>query len=58
MKVKKLIEKLEKIDQNTDVWMEDSGEEYSSEATARLYTSDELAEDVRAIKEGVLITKY
>jgi hypothetical protein len=59
MQVKELIEKLLKEDPDAEVWMEDAGEGmYGSDLTGCMGYDYAEAEDVRAVKEGVLITKY
>ena len=59
LKVKELVAKLNKVDQEAIVWMQDAGEaHYGSDLTGYMGSDCAEAEDVREIEEGVMITKY
>ena len=58
MIVRELIEKLNNMHQESEVWMENAGESHHNDSTGFLWTDDAQIEDVKKFKEGVILTSY
>jgi len=54
-----LIVKLQKMPINGEIWMQDAGRAVrGSDLTGTMWTNPAKAEDVREIKEGIMICLY
>ena len=59
MTVKQLMKKLKDMPQDAEVWLQDAGTSVrGSDLTGTMWTNPAEAEDVREIKEGVMICLY
>jgi len=54
-----LIAKLKKMPKNSEIWLQDAGNSVrGSDLTGTMWTNPAKAEDVREIKEGIMICLY